>query len=116
MLGIWDLARRMGWRPSLSSVELEERIRWLAEASLPTVRARLDNHLDTMQLSEARGYVRARARKAVAVQARHSAFATELLASQTMEHVVQHAIEHVTSRLTRELMTQPAANIARRAA
>lgn len=116
MRDLWELARRITWRPSLSAVELEERVRWLAEASLPTVRGRLDQQLDSMQLSEARGYVRARARRAVAVQARHSAFAAELHASRAMELVVRRAIEHVTLRLTRELMTQPAPAEVRRAA
>lgn len=116
MRDLWEIARRMGWRPSLSAVELEERVRWLAEASLPTVRARLDGQLDTMQLSEARGYVRARARRAVTVQARHSAFAAELHATRAMEFVVRRAIDHVTQRLTRELMTQPAVAAVRQAA
>lgn len=116
MIGMRELVRRMGLRPTLSAVELEQRVRWLAEASLPTVRARVGEQMVAMQLSEARGYVRARARRAVTVQARHSAFATELHASRAMEFVVRRAIEQVTLRLTRELMTQTAPATMRRVA
>lgn len=104
--------RRFVNRRGENAVEFEQQVRLLAEASLAGVRERLSHDVHAMLRSEACGYVRARARRVVRVEAEQR-FAGSI---HCVDQLVERALEHLAQRLAREGMMQVVAIPAKRAA
>lgn len=94
----------------------EELIGMVVERSAPEIDADLDARLQRMSIAEARGYVRARARRSV--QKHVLLLAGELggISATTARHIVSKAMERATYKVVRERLTVPQVRFALRVA
>lgn len=86
--------------PTAHSSAVETTIRQVAESSIEGVCQRVSPQIDHMTLSEARGYVRARAVEIVQAETRRS-LAGEVGALQRFDFVVRSAIERLVPAVLR---------------
>ena len=102
----------MGWMRLLSFRRTETVIdrfsREVAVRSRDAVIARLRDSVRLMSLSEARGYVRARAGQPVRRETRLVLNGITLPAGQTTDRIIRLATERVVHHVIRDLLTQPA--------
>ena len=111
----------MGWiqrlLPNRVNKAVEQAARDVATKSQPVVSERLRAAVSTMSLSEARGYVRAKAGAPVRKATEHAVQQAPLLTAELFDRVARVATEKVVHCIVRDLLTQPvAAERARKAA
>ena len=96
------LERLIGFQNSPRASRLEPLVRQVVESSLPGVLQRVADHTDGMSLSEARGYVRARAAQVVKRQTRLAIMGQPEAQDSWKASIVRQATERLVPHVLRQ--------------